>query len=77
MDRPLSSWGYGLAPFRLRIPTLRNRCFHVGHQRVFGGGIKALPVFVNILTMLYKKFAGLIGGILSTIVLKYMRNRRL
>ena len=30
---------------------------------------------MNILTMLYKKFAGLIGGILSTIVLKYMRNR--
>ena len=24
-------------------------------------GVKALPVFANILTMLYKKFAGLIG----------------
>ena len=25
MDWPLSSWGYVLAPFRLRIPTRRNR----------------------------------------------------
>ena len=37
MDQLLSSWGYGLA--LVRIPTRRNRCFHVGHQRVFEGGL--------------------------------------
>ena len=60
IGRPLSGGGYGQAPFWLRIPTRRNRRFHVGHQRVFGGGL-ALLVFANVVTVLYKKCAGL-GG---------------
>ena len=60
MDRPFFSWGYGLAPFRLRIPTRRHLCFHVWHQRVFGSGLASKRCLCSqILTMLYKKFAGL------------------
>ena len=39
MDLPLLSWGKGLAPFQLRIPSRRTRCFHAGHQRVVRGGL--------------------------------------
>ena len=55
MDRPLSSWGYGMAPFQLGTLTRAPK----GVQRRLG--IKGLLVFGNILTILFKKFAGLTG----------------
>ena len=69
MDRPHSSWGYGLARFEVEDnhphkPMLFCRAPKGVRRRL---GVKALPVFANILTMLYKKFARLIGWILSTI----------
>ena len=48
VDWPLFGWGYGPAPFWLGIWT-----------GPFPVGVKALPVFSNISTVLYKKFAGL------------------
>ena len=79
MDWPLSSWGYGPVPFRLGIwtgpfpvedthlqkPVLSCRALKGVWRRL---GVKALLVFTNILTMLYEKFAELIGLILSAIV---------